>query len=202
MPTFDELLKQADATKEGFLSKEKAQKTFIKDFFDNNDANGDGKITRDEWEALLKFVSEGKNLAFALKPGGSGDLTDSHMLWTKKRGLPYIPSALVYRGQYLMVKDGGLVTAYDAKTGKDVYLQERAVAAGRYYASPVAANGHIYFTCLDGGAITVLKAGSDKAEAVAKNPKLGERVAATPAIADDTLYVRTEKHLFAFSEKK
>ena len=92
-----------------------------------------------------------------------------------------------------MVKDGGLVTAYDAKTGKEVYVQERAAAAGRYYASPVAANGHIYFTTLDDGAVTVLKAGADKPEVVAKNPKLGERVAATPAIADDTLYVRTDE---------
>jgi outer membrane protein assembly factor BamB len=101
-----------------------------------------------------------------------------------------------------MVKDGGLVTAYDAKTGNDVYLHKRAVSPGRYYASPVAANGNIYFTTLDDGAVTVLKAGADKPEVVAENPPLGERTAATPAIADDTLYVRTEKHLYAFGAKK
>ena len=49
--------------------------------------------------------------------------------------------------------------------------------------------------------MTVIKAGSDKPEVIAKNPKLGERTAATPAIADDTLYIRTEKHLYAFAEK-
>jgi outer membrane protein assembly factor BamB len=124
------------------------------------------------------------------------------VLWKKKKGLPYIATALVYRGQYVMVRDGGLVTAYDAKTGKEVYRQERAAAAGRYYASPVAANGHIYLTSLDNGSVTVLKAGSDKPEVVVRNPELGERVAATPAIADDTLYVRTAKHLYAFAEKK
>jgi len=101
-----------------------------------------------------------------------------------------------------MVKDGGLVTAYDAKTGKEIYLQQREIAAGRYYSSPVAANGLIYFTSLDDGVITVQKAGTDAPETVAKNPKLGERVAATPAIADDTLYVRTAKHIYAFAEKK
>jgi outer membrane protein assembly factor BamB len=101
-----------------------------------------------------------------------------------------------------MVKDGGLVTAYDAKTGKEVYVQERVAAPGRYYASPVAANGHVYFTSLDGGAVTVLKAGSAQPEVVAKNPKLGERVAATPAIADNVLYIRTAKHLYAFAENK
>jgi len=121
------------------------------------------------------------------------------VLWKKTKGLPYLASALVYRGQCVMVKDGGIVTAYDAKTGQEVY-QERAAAAGKYYASPVAANGKIYFTSLD-GAITVLKAGTEKPEVLATNPKLGERTAATPAIADNTLFVRTEKHLYAFAEK-
>jgi outer membrane protein assembly factor BamB len=65
----------------------------------------------------------------------------------------------------------------------------------------VAANGHIYFTSLD-GAVTVLKAGSERPEVVVENPTLDERTAATPAIADDTLYVRTEKHLYAFTETK
>src|SRR5919108_5197904 len=99
-----------------------------------------------------------------------------------------------------MVKDGGLVTAYDAGTGKPGYVQERVAAPGRYYASPVAANGNIFFTSLEDGAVTVLKAGSEKPTVVAKNPKLGERVAATPAIADNVLYIRTDKHLYAFAE--
>ena len=100
------------------------------------------------------------------------------------------------------VENGGLVTAYDARTGEEVYVQERAAATGRYYASPVAANGNIYFTSLDDGAVTVLKAGTVKPEVLAKNPGLGERVAATPAIADNALYIRSEKHLYAFGDKK
>ena len=101
-----------------------------------------------------------------------------------------------------MIKDGGLVSAYDAKTGKEIYLQERVAAPGSYYSSPVAANGHIYFTSLTDGAVTVLKAGTAKPEIVAKNPKLGERTAATPAIADNTIYLRTATKLYAFAEKK
>jgi len=202
MPTFDMLLKQLDKNGDGVISREEAAKSQMKDFFDSLDSNKDGKITREEWDAIRKFMAMGKNSAFALKAGGSGDVTKSHMLWKKTKGLPYIPSALVYRGQYVMVRDGGQVTAYDAKTGKEVYLLERAAAPGRYYASPVAANGHIYFTSLDDGTVTVLKAGTDKPEVVARNPALGERVAATPAIADDTLYVRTARHLYAFARKK
>jgi outer membrane protein assembly factor BamB len=202
MPTFDFLLKGADANKDGVLSKEEAKQTFLADFFDGNDLNSDGKITSDEWESTRKFMAEGKNSAFALKAGGTGDITTSHVLWKKNKGLPYIASAIAYRGQYVMVKDGGLVSAYDVKTGKAIFVQERALAEGSYYASPVAANGHIYFASLEDGTITVLKAGAGKAEAVATNSPLGERVAATPAIADDTLYVRTDRHLYAFAEKK
>lgn len=201
MPSFDMLLKQADTNKDGEISKEEAKKTFIADFFEGNDTNGDGKLSRNEWETTLKFMAEGKNSAFAVKAGGVGDVTTSHVLWKQTKGLPYIPSAIAYRGQYLMVKDRGLASAYDVKTGKSIFLQER-IAEGSYYASPVAANGHIYFVTYEDGVVTVLKSGSDKAEIVATNPKLDEKVAATPAIADDTLYIRTAGHLYAFAEKK
>jgi outer membrane protein assembly factor BamB len=200
MPTFDALLKDLDTNKDGVLSKEEADKAF-KGFFDNQDPNKDGKITREEWDAARKLVAEAKNSAFAVKAGGTGDVTKSHVLWTKTKGLPYVSTGIVYRGQFVIVKDGGLVTAFETSTGKELYVQERELAPGGYYASPVAANGHIYFTSLQDGTITVLKAGSPKPEVVVKNPKLGERTAATPAIADDTLYVRTAGHLYAFAAK-
>jgi outer membrane protein assembly factor BamB len=102
----------------------------------------------------------------------------------------------------VMVKDGGLVTAYDAKTGGEIYTLERIAGPGRYYASPVAANGKIYLTSLEDGVVTVLKAGTTKPERLVKNPKFGERVTATPAIADDTIYLRTASKLYAFAEKE
>jgi outer membrane protein assembly factor BamB len=67
--------------------------------------------------------------------------------------------------------------------------------------SPVAANGNIYFTLLQDGTVTVLKAGTEKPEVVATNPKLVERTAATPAIADDIMFIRTDKRLYAFQKK-
>ena len=115
-------MKQAGAEKLGYVTKEASEKTFLKGFFDNNDTNKDGKITREEWDANIKLWASGQNTAFALKAGGSGDVTATHVVWKKKKGLPYVASALVYRGQYVMVKDGGLVTAYDAHTGKEVYV--------------------------------------------------------------------------------
>lgn len=200
MPTFDELIAQTgDDNKDGLVSKEEASDSFLKDFFSNQDINKDGQITRQEWDAILQFMAASRNSAFALKPGGTGNVTESHVLWKQKKGLPYVPTAILYRGQYVMIKDGGIVTAYDAETGEEIY-QRRAIASGNYYASPVAANGNIYFTSLADGIVTVLKGGADKPETLAENPPLGERVAATPAIADDTLYVRTAGHLYAFAE--
>jgi outer membrane protein assembly factor BamB len=202
MPTYDDLLKQGDTNGNGILSRAESETTFLKGFFDNNDTNHDGMLTREEWDANMKFMSQSKNSAFALRSGGTGDVTTTHMLWKKTKGLPYVPSPIAYRGQLVMVKDGGLVTAYEATTGNEVYVQKRGAASGRYYASPVAANGHIYLTSLDDGAITVLKAGAAFPQVVVRNPQLGERVTATPAIADDTLYIRTEGHLYAFAGKE
>src|SRR5262245_9928357 len=199
MPTFDSLLKDLDQDKDGAISREEGEKAF-QGFFDNQDTNKDGKISREEFEAIAKFMSEGKDSAFALKPGGSGDITDSNMLWKRTKGLPYVASGIVYGGQLVMIRDGGIVMACDAATGKPAY-QERVAGAGRYYASPVAAGGNIYFTSLETGIVTVVKAGAEKAVVVSQNPELGERCSATPAIADNTLYIRTAGHLYAFSEK-
>ncbi|HWB08001.1 MAG TPA: PQQ-binding-like beta-propeller repeat protein [Pirellulales bacterium] len=196
-PSYDSLLKDLDKDQDGAISKDEGEAAF-RGFFDNQDANKDGKVSREEFDAIAKFMSEGKNTAFALQPGGTGDLT-SQTIWKRAKGLPYIASAIAYGGQYIMVKDGGIVIGCDAETGKQLY-QERAGASGRYYASPVAANDHVYLTSLENGDMTVLRVGAGK-PALASKAELGERCAATPAIADDALYVRTAEHLWAFAEK-
>jgi outer membrane protein assembly factor BamB len=200
MPIFDDVLKGegGDANGDGAVSREEAASGPWKDFFDAQDTSGDGLLTRDEWETTMKFMASAVNSAFALQAGGTGDVTATHVRWKQTRGLPYVATAIVYRGQHVMVKDGGIVTAYDTQTGEEIY-QKRAVANGSYYASPVAAGGNIYFTSLADGTVTVVEGGSANGRLVARNEPLGERVAATPAIADDTLFIRTAGHLYAFA---
>ncbi len=223
-PSYDALLKDAEEEPQGYITKAGLNRVFLKGMMDSDDFNHntqgldqlpgrlkgmftshdwnhDGKLSRDEWDESVKLLGSSKNSAFALKLGGSGDVTESHVLWKQKSGLPYVPSGLVYGGQYILLKEGGVVTIYDTQTGKRVF-QKRAAPSGRYYASPVAANGYIYFTSLDDGVITVMKVGGDKPEIVVKNPSLEERVVATPVIADNTLYVRTAGHLYAFAETR
>ena len=198
MPTFDAMLKDHDKDGDKILTKAEAEQVFG-GMFDSMDANADGKLTREELDVIIKFMADGKNSAFAVKAGGHGDVTDSNVLWRQTKGLPYVPTAIAYRGQYLMVKDGGILTAYDAKTGDQIYM-ERGVQPGRYYASPVAANGKVYFASLDEGIVTVIEGGAAKPTEVFKSEPFGERISATPAIADDTLYVRTAGHLYAFGK--
>lgn len=194
-PTFDELLKAAGDEKLGYLSKAGAQKTPFGNFFDNNDPNKDGKITREEWDENMKVMAKGTNRAVAIKPGGKGEVA-----WAYTKNLPYVPSPLVYRDRVYFVKDGPLMTCLDLKTGKPVYEGERVKAGARFYASPVAANGHIYLSALD-GTIAVVQAGEDEPNLV-YSVKLPEPIRATPAISKNTLFVRSDKFLYAFSEKK
>ena len=108
-----------------------------------------------------------------------------------------VAGQLIYRDRCYLVKDGGIVTCLDAKTGKLVYRQRLGVV-GAYFASPVAGDGKIYATSL-AGVITVFAAG-DTLRILAKN-SLGERTVATPALVDGHVYVRTQNHLYAFGQK-
>ena len=195
MPTFEEILQAAGDEKLGYLSKAGAAKTFFKDFFDNNDPNKDGKVTREEWELNLKALAGGENRAVALKPGAKPELA-----WSYAKGLPYVPSPIVYRDRFYLFKDGPQMTCLDAATGKPVYEGERVKAGPMVYASPVAANGHLYLAGLD-GTVAVVAAGEDAPDVV-HSVKLAEPVRATPAIAHDTLYVRSDKFLYAFRAGK
>lgn len=198
MPAFADLLK-ADTDADGKLSKAESATTPMKDFFDSNDPDKDGFITRAEWDATIGYLKKGKNRLIAVKPGGAGDITASHVAWEKMKGLPYVPSPLFYRGALFMVKDGGLVSSFDAKTGAPRYEQQRLGIAGSFYASPVAADDRIYLVSLDGKAATI--AAGDKLKILSR-ADFGEKVAATPAIVDDTLYLRTESKLFAFKQSR
>src|SRR5207245_9235786 len=103
-----------------------------------------------------------------------------------------VPSSLWYRGLLYLVKDGGVVSCLEAKTGKLIY-RKRLGAGGFYYSSPVAGDGKVYAASND-GVVTVFKAG-DRFEVLANND-LDESIRATPALADGKLYIRTEKHLY------
>jgi len=201
LPPLEAILEAAGELEQGYLTKAGSEKTDFKGFFDNNDPDHDGRITKEEWSAMLDYMSQSRNSAFLLKTGGAGDVAPTHLVWRKPKakGLPYVASMIHYRGQAIMVKDGGIVTIFDAASGEELSAK-RSAASGRYYSSPVAANGHVYMSELDKGVVTVLKTGGKTLSPVT-TAEFNERIAATPAIGADTLYLRTAGTLYAFREQ-
>ena len=101
---------------------------------------------------------------------------------------------LLASGRVYFVRSGGILTALNAATGKSLY-SERLCASGQYSASPILANGHLYLAS-EPGQITVVKAGYELK--IVHQVKLGDKVHVTPALDSNTIYVRGEKHLWAF----
>lgn len=139
----------------------------------------------------LVFSTSGRNgPILAIRPGGSGDVSDTHVAWQLRRGGPYIPTGLAYRGRLYVLNDAGVFTCYDASNG-EVIWKERL--SGDFSASLVAAEGRIY-AASEEGAVFVLAA-ADTFELLATND-MDSRVLATPAIAGGELFLRTESHLY------
>ncbi|MCA9218405.1 MAG: PQQ-binding-like beta-propeller repeat protein, partial [Planctomycetales bacterium] len=163
--------------------------------FDWTDKNKDGFWTHDEFVKSMSF-NRGKPNLIAVRPGGTGNVSDSHVPWALHKNIPEIPSPVFYDGRIYLVRDGGILTAIDAATGKVIY-RKRLQASGHYRASPVIANDHIYLIS-EVGMLTVVKAG-DEFDVISQT-NFEDHVAATPAIDKDTIYIRTEKRLYAFRQ--
>ena len=147
-------------------------------------------------KAGLVFVSSSwpKQIIFAMRPDGSGDVTATHVAWRDNKGAPYVPSLLVAGDYLLSVNTPGVAFCYEAATGK-VLWQERL---GRHHASPVVAGGLVYFIN-DNGQINVIKPGP-KFERVAQY-EMGESCYASPAISDGQVFLRGFKHLFCLGRR-
>jgi len=195
MPPFEEFAREHDANKDDQLKAEEIPAGPVRERFPQMDLNKDGMVTAAEWQMMREMFAKTGNALLAIRPGGSGNITKSHVEWKVSRGLPYVASPLYHQGRVYTIKNGGLVSCYEAKTGKPFYQDERLDAPGDYYASIVAAGDKVFFSSLN-GVVTVLQAG-DALKVLARN-RLGEAISATPAIADGKLYLRTAGHLFVF----
>ena len=140
---------------------------------------------------LIYAVSGPKGPSLAIQPGGRGDVTETRVVWSSGRGAPFVPSAIVTGDRYYLVDDQGIGTCLDAHTGKLVW-QKRL--PGAYTASPVAADGKIYFFN-EAGTTVVIRAGGDDYEERAQNA-IGEPVFASPAISNGRIFLRGARHLY------
>ena len=197
-PSWDGMVKPADKDNDSVVTLEEAKAAHMDAFFKSLDFNADGKLTPEDLTAMQAMMAKGENVLVAVKPGGKGLLTGSQIAWKQTRGLPYVPSPLFYKDSVYIVRDGGIISSYDAMTGKPHYQQERLDAIGNYYASPVAADGRIYVASLN-GRMTVLAAGGELPK-VLHRADFGERISATPALVENMLYLRTATAMYAFGK--
>jgi outer membrane protein assembly factor BamB len=130
----------------------------------------------------------------AIQPGARG--AEATVVWKADRGSPYTPTPLVYLDVLYVMVDNGILGAYDVESGERLYRERLEVGSG-FSASPVAADGKLYFASEDGD-VFVVRAGR-RYELLARNP-LGEPLLASPAISDGMLFVRGRSHLFALAE--
>lgn len=132
----------------------------------------------------------------ALKAGGRGDITTSHLLWSTLNG-PDVPTPLTDGQYFYVVNDRGIMWCLDAKTGAEIYAQQR-LKPGSYSGSPVLADGKIYVTNED-GLTSVVRAGP-KFEVLAEN-SLNDYCLSSPAISDGQIFIRTSQHLYCIGKK-
>jgi outer membrane protein assembly factor BamB len=201
MAPWEEFLAAQDANHDGVLSKDEFPPGPVKDRFSQIDVNKDGKVTREEYEHMRDMFSQAVNQLFAIKPGGHGDITKTHVVWTIGRHLPYVSSPLDYHGRVYCVKNGGLASCYDAKTGDTIYQAERLDAPGDYYSSAIGVDDRVYVASQKGTVVVIDAAPDAKQLHVLARNNMGEQVYATPAILDGKIFLRTDKHLYAFGEK-
>ncbi|MFC1766399.1 ankyrin repeat domain-containing protein, partial [Planctomycetota bacterium] len=211
LPDFKELLDMYDADENGRLVKDEipddlaysyrtgsAGGAGVKSRFSRLDTDEDGAISEMEWSKIVTDIvmtpPKAMDALYAIRAGGKDEISPALVKWKAHEGIGQIPSPFHYQGRVYLIKHGGTITCYDAETGKKLY-SGRVGPRTYYFASPIGADGKIYF-CSMNGAIIVLKA-SDQFEVLAQN-KISARIYATPALVDGNVYLRTRKSMYAF----
>jgi len=150
-------------------------------------------------------VGDRKKPIFAIRPGAKGDISlesdqdsNAHIAWCQRRAGPYNPSTIIYGDLLYVLLDRGMVSCFEAKSGKPVFGPERVVPrGGAFTSSPWAYNGKIFF--LDENSVThVLEAGREF-KLLGQN-RLTDKEGicmATPALAGDRLLIRTDARIYS-----
>jgi len=154
-------------------------------------------ISEREWvQAMTGFAAHSQPRILAVRPGAKKDARKSHIVWELQRGIPETPSILYCQGKLYLLRDGGVLSCLKASTGKELF-RERLGAPGQYTASPIVAADKIVVASVR-GIVTIIQV-DDKLKVLASN-KFKEKIFATPAVAENKIYLRTDRHLYAFGQ--
>jgi outer membrane protein assembly factor BamB len=193
VPDWKETLAQYDADHDGRISLAESPMKNPTTFMEA-DLNRDGYLDERDWN-FYRARRTSQNNVVAIRGGGHGDVTNTHVLWRYRKAVPNVPSPLLYKGVMYLMKEGGIFTSVNPKNG-EIYKQARLTGAlGQYWSSPVATDGKIYVASED-GKVTVISAAAEW-EILAIN-EFDEDIFATPAIAGESIYLRTRGTLYRF----
>ena len=145
----------------------------------------------------LLYAPSRKRPLLALKAGGRGDVTLTHLAWSTNNG-PDVPTPVTDGTYFYIVRDNGVLWCLDAKTGAPVYGPQR-LRRGTYSASPVLADGKLYATSEDGDTSVVVA--GPRFELVAENT-LDDYALSSPAVSDGQIFLRTTQRLWAIGERR
>lgn len=189
---------------QAFVGNRTVPEKFFEKTFGRGDLDGDGDLEGRELDIAFlhseNFAGasyDAKNPAaefiLAVRGGGRGDVTDTHVLWKHStKHTDHIVSPIILDNRMLLVKCGGIATCFDTGNGDKIFGPVRIGNEGDYFASPICGDGKIYVAS-ENGKIVVLR-DSNELEVLAVND-MGDSILGTPAIADGALFVRTRKSL-------
>ena len=187
---------ESDRDRDGRFSREELPDQLARRWFALLDLDRDGFISRSEWTRYRDARRSSGGL-WAFRMTASGERDSDRVVWHYDKAVPQLPSPVLYEDILYMVSDAGIVTAIDPRSGAQLGQRRLQEAPGNYYASPVAGDGKLFFAS-ESGAIVVLKAGA-ALQTLAVND-LDELTYATPALAQDSVFIRTEQALYCFRQ--
>ncbi|MBI3680904.1 MAG: PQQ-binding-like beta-propeller repeat protein [Acidobacteria bacterium] len=189
LPPFEDVLNIADANKDGKLSPAEVPSDMQHSGSWNAiDLDRDGALDGRDW-SFYRARRAARNSLLAVKLGGRGDVTASHLVWRFDKSLPDVPQPLLYNAVLFLVRTGGIFQTVNPATGAVIKQGRLAGALEGYYASPVGADGKVYVASENGKVVVVRAAGDWKVLAI---NDFGEDIYATPAVAAGALFVRTQ----------
>ncbi|HWB08520.1 MAG TPA: PQQ-binding-like beta-propeller repeat protein [Pirellulales bacterium] len=191
---FAEAAAAYDKNGDGLLAEDELPEGPIRQRYPQVDRDKSGGISREEYDYFRNLFDQSRNVVMAIRPGGSGDITDSHIEWVSNRHVPFCASPVYDQGHIFTVKDGGIFCSLDAGSGK-ILKTGRLHGTKNYYASPVAGDGKLYLVDEQGELSVVSSEGRWQ---LLSSADFGENVYATPAIVDGRIYLRTVGHLYCF----
>jgi outer membrane protein assembly factor BamB len=194
LPSFAEAIAAADANHDGKLSQSELPKPWQPTgSWRAIDLDRDGFLNEREW-AFFRTRRASRNGLMAVKLGGRGDVTATHLLWRFEKSLPDVPTPLIYKDVVFLVRSGGIATTLDARTGKMLKQARLRGALEDYYSSPIGVDGKVYIAS-EHGKVVVLRASGDW-EILAIND-FDSDIYATPAVSGGQIYIRTQSAIYA-----